>query len=283
MSDTIPVDPSNADQQRAWDEGEGLYWAAHAEQFDRGMAGYQPFLLASADIAPTARVLDIGCGAGQTSRDAARIASSGSVLGVDLSTQLLEVARQAADDEGLRNVSFRQGDAQVYPFERASFDVALSRTGVMFFGDEDAAFTNIAGALRPGGRLALAVWQGFRENEWFGSFVAALAAGRDLQPPPPRAPSPFALSEPDRVRPLLTSTGFTDIGFESVRRPMGFGPTAGAAYEFVLGLLGWMLTDLDAEGRSLAQDNLRSTMQAHEGEQGVRFGSAMWLITATRS
>ena len=93
---------------------------------------------------------------------------------------MLDVARSRAEQEGVHNAAFVQGDAQIHPFEPASFDVALSRTGSMFFGDRAAAHANIARSLRPGGRLALAVWQPMSENEWFTSFVGALAAGRDL-------------------------------------------------------------------------------------------------------
>ncbi len=279
---TFPVAPSNLEQNRAWDGGEGDYWASHARQFDEGVAAYHEPLMRSSAIRPEDRVLDIGCGTGQTTRDAARLATEGSALGVDLSGRMLEVASSRAVEEQLTNVSFEQADAQVHPFAPSTFDVAISRTGTMFFGDPTAGFTNVARALRPSGRLVMVAWQPIADNEWFREIVAALAAGRDLPAPPPDAPSPFALSAPERVRTVLTAAGYDDPVFEDLRGPMYFGPTAEDAYRFVLGLQGWMLDGLDEAGRTRARDALLATMTAHQSDGGVQFGSAMWLITATR-
>jgi SAM-dependent methyltransferase len=279
----VPVAATNTEQVAAWDGTEGGYWAAHADQYDAAVAGYHQPLLDLAAILPDDVVLDVGCGTGQTTRDAARLANAGSAVGIDLSSRMLEVARTKAEQEGVDNVVFEQGDAQVYPFEPASFDVALSRTGSMFFGDPAAAHANIAHALRPGGRLALAVWQPIWENEWFTSFTEALAAGRQLPAPPPNSPGPFSMSEPGGGRRLLTASGFTDIGFNDVRTPMTFGATAQEAHDFILGQLGWLLTGLDENSRHAALTKLMHTMQDHETPAGVQFGSAMWLIRARRA
>ena len=149
---TLEVSPTNRAQFTAWDGNEGAFWAEHAAHFDRGMARYDDALLDAADIAPTDRVLDMGCGTGQTARDAARRASAGTVLGVDLSAAMLATARRTAAEEALGNVRFEQVDAQIHAFGNASFDVVVSRTGGTFFGDPMAAYRNIARALRPSGR-----------------------------------------------------------------------------------------------------------------------------------
>ncbi|MDT5192413.1 MAG: hypothetical protein QOI28_4664, partial [Mycobacterium sp.] len=112
------------------------------------------------------RVLDIGCGTGQSTREAARAAVAGSALGVDTSAPMLERARQLSDDEGLANITFQQADAQVHPFPPTRFDLCISRFGTMFFADPVAAFTNIGSALRPAARLVLLVWQQRDRNEW---------------------------------------------------------------------------------------------------------------------
>ena len=285
MSDiaAVPVATSNTAQLTAWDGTEGQYWASHADDYDAAIAGYHQSLLELAAIRRNDTVLDIGCGTGQTTRDAARLASSGSALGVDLSSAMLDVARARAEQAGLPNVSFLQADAQVHRFEPATFDVAISRTGTMFFGDPVAAYANIAAALRPGGRVAFAVWQGRSENEWFTAFTGALSAGRDLPAPPPEAPHPFSMSDPDRVSRLLADAGFGDIALSEARSPMTFGATAGAAHDFVLGQLGWLIADLDETRRRTALLALMQTMQDHESSEGVQFGSAMWLISARRS
>jgi SAM-dependent methyltransferase len=285
MSDiaAVPVAAANTAQLTAWDGSEGQYWASHADDYDASIAGYDQLLLELAAIRLDDTVLDIGCGTGQTTRDAARLASSGSALGVDLSSAMLGVARTRAEQAGLANVSFLQADAQVHRFEPETFDIAISRTGTMFFGDPAAAHARIAGALRPGGRVAFAVWQGRSENEWFTAFTGALSAGRDLPAPPPDAPHPFSMSDPDRVVRLLTAAGFDDIALSDARRPMTFGATARAAHDFVLGQLGWLVADLDETRRRTALLALMQTMQEHETGDGVQFGSAMWLIGARRS
>jgi SAM-dependent methyltransferase len=282
-ADAVPVDHANRDQLRAWDGEEGAYWADHADYFDRSVAHYHRQLLEAASIASSERVLDIGCGTGQTTRDAARTAAEGEALGVDLSSRMLEYARLRAASEGVANASFEQADAQVHPFPPGSFDIAISRTGAMFFADPTAAFTNIARALRHAGRLALTAWQPLSANEWVREIGAALAAGRDMPAPTPNSPGPFSLSDPDHVRSMLSAAGFIGIEVESATAGMWFGSESDDAHRFVLGLMGWMLSGLDEAGRASAIDGLRATMSAHETAEGVVFGSAAWIIRATRA
>jgi SAM-dependent methyltransferase len=281
-TNAVPVDSSNIEQLRAWDGDEGEYWADNAEYFDRTVAVHHERLLAVAAIGERDHVLDIGCGTGQTTRDAARAASAGAALGVDLSSRMLDYARRRASEERVTNVRFEQADAQIHPFESGSYDVAISRTAAMFFGDHVAAFSNIGRALRAGGRLVLVTWQPLASNEWICEISGALAAGRDLPTPSPDAPGPFSLSDPDRVRDLLTSAGFIDVEFGGTTTGMWFGNDADDAHRFVLGLMGWMLTGLDDAGHARASDALHATLAAHETPDGVHFASAAWAIQATR-
>src|SRR5207247_1448904 len=138
---------------------------------------------------------------------AARAAPAGSALGVDLSDPMLDYARRVAESERLTNCTFLQADAQIHPFEPASFDVAICRTSAMFFADHVAALANIGRALRSGGRLVLLTWQPLAGNEWLEKIATALAAGRPPQVPAPGA-GPFALSDPDRIRALLGAAHF---------------------------------------------------------------------------
>jgi len=274
---TAEVDSSNAEQLRAWDGDDGAFWAAHADRIDAGVARYHGRFLAAAAIESNAAVLDIGCGSGQATRDAARLATAGSALGVDLSSRMIEIARRKAAREHVPNATFRQADAQVHPFPARGFDIAISRHGSMFFGDPPAAFANIARALRPGGRLVLLTWQPRRRNEWQIVFRAALAAGRELPTPPP-----WPLSDPDRTRPLLESAGFVDVRMQGLSEPMYFGRDPDDACRFISGQLAWLLRDLDADTRSSALDNLRATMADHQTDRGVLYESAAWLIEARR-
>lgn len=285
VTPAIRVAPSNIEQLRAWDGDEGGYWAAHADHFDRSARPFHERLLAAAAVERSDRVLDIGCGGGQTTILAARAAAEGSVLGVDLSSPMLARARHRAADEGIDNVSFVQADAQIHPFGAAAFDVVISNTGATFFGDLGAGFANLAAAVRPGGRLALLTWQPFPDNEWLREIVGALAAGRELPPPPPvpEGPSPFGLADPARVVAVLTEAQFGDIDIEGASVPMWFGQDAPDACQFILGLQGWMLDALDDAGKERARAALRASTAAHETPAGVVYDSRVWIIRATRS
>ncbi len=281
---TIPTAPDNGYALLAWDGEDGEYWAQEERIFDAAIQRYQEPFLAAARIEATDRVLDIGCGNGQTTRDAARLAAEGRVLGVDLSSRMLAVARRRASEEGLDNTEYLQADAQIHDFGAGSYDVAVSRTGAMFFADPVAAFSNIGRALRPGGRLSLLVWQPIPLNDWFLAFGQALAAGRTMPPPAPDAPGPFSLSDPDRVRTILTAGGFGDVALGGRSEPMYFGRDLDDAYRFVsgLGFARFMLRDLDADAQAGALEALRTTLAEHVTADGVVYPSACWVVTARR-
>ena len=276
------ADPSNAGQVGAWDGNEGAFWTAQAQRFDGTLAScHEPFL-ATAAISRGDRVLDVGCGTGLATRDAARAATDGSALGVDLSSQMIALAQKLAAEEGLDNVEFQQADAQIHPFGSAEFDVVISRMGSMFFGDPVGAFSNLHRALRPDGRLVLLTWQSVADNEWLTEFRTALAVGRELPTPPPEAPSPFALADPDRVKEILGAAGFTDVSFQSLHVPMSFGPDPDDAFDFVNELTGWMRQGLVEADLTAALAALRATIAGHTDDDGVTYQSAVWIIQARK-
>lgn len=279
------VDEANAEQFRAWNGDDVQHWVTHIDRYEAASARFDPWLLTAAGIAATDRVLDVGCGAGVSSAAAARAAADGHVVGLDLSAPLLELARRRVEAAGLTNATFVQGDAQVHPFELAAFDVVLSRFGVMFFGDPSAAFANIATAVRPGGRLALLVWQGLDRNEWLGILFDTLAAGRQLPVPPPGAPGPFGLADPDTVRRVLGGAGFADVELADVREPERVGADVDDAYAFLtsLGPTRGLLGGLDEPDRASALAALRARLVDRAGPDGVLLGAAAWLVTAVRA
>lgn len=268
----------------AWDGHEGDVWTEHAERYESAGQRLWKLFLERRPIEPGDFVLDIGCGTGKSTRDAARLAAPGQVLGVDLSSKMLDYARRRSEEQGLANVRFEQADAQVHPFEEAAFDVAISSFGVMFFADPSAAFANIGRALKPGGRLAVLAWQALAENEWLNVVREALAVGRTLPQPPPSAPGPFGLADPAHVRRVLGSGGFHDIQFEPVGEPVNLGTDGDDAFAFfaTVGMVEGLTQDLEEEDKALALDQLHRALNAHQGEEGVLLGSAAWLITARR-
>ncbi|MCE7001452.1 class I SAM-dependent methyltransferase [Kibdelosporangium philippinense] len=264
---------TNAEQRAAWNGADGDFWVERADRFDEGMANYMEPFFAAAAIQSTENVLDIGCGNGLTSRVAA--ASANRVLGVDLSVQMLELARQRS--AGIPNVQFEQADAQVYAFAQAEFDVAISRNGSMFFDDPIAVFTNIRRALKRGGRLVLLVWQSIDEHEAISTFRTILAAGRDLPKPPPNAPHPFSLSDPERVHTVLGRAGFDDIRLAGLREPMYVGRDPQDAAEYVTSMFGRLIEEGEQDTVTAA---LLADMAEHQTSRGVEYGSAAWLISA---
>jgi SAM-dependent methyltransferase len=227
------------------------------------------------------RVLDIGCGAGQSTREAARAAREGSVVGVDISGEMLGVARRRCAEEGLRNVAFGLVDAQHHAFPVAHFDLCISRFGAMFFSDPAAAFANIARAMRTGARLVLMVWQARERNEWATAIQAALAPGQVVSASPPAA---FSLGDRAVTTRLLARAGFASIDFAEVHEHVFYGPDAEAAHEAIVALF---LANDDRAGNEPetppALKRLRALLQAHATPEGVFFDSRAWIVTARKA
>jgi SAM-dependent methyltransferase len=257
--------------------------ALHPDFYDAELRWHNEHFRAAADVQPDDRVLDVGCGAGQSTRQAARAAVDGSALGMDVSAPMLERARQLSDDEGLHNVTYQQADAQTHPFSPARFDLCISRFGTMFFADPVAAFANIGRGLRPGARLVILVWQGHDRNEWATAIDRSLSMGRPSTRPAGR-PDPFSLADPAVTQGILSDAGFTGVSFTGVHEPVFYGQDTEAAYDAALSL--WqakeLLADLDAATTARALRQLRSTLAAHDTGNGVLFDSRAWIITAVR-
>jgi SAM-dependent methyltransferase len=276
------TDVVNVEQARAWNSGDGEHWTEHEDRYNAAVEPYDEHLLAAARISPGDDVLDIGCGCGISTRQAARRAAPGHVLGVDLSSRMLDRARQRAGEQGLTNVSFEQADAQVHPFDTRRFDVVISRFGAMFFADPVAAFANIARTMRPGGRLALLAWQPLDRNPWVARIRDDLAAGRQLPRPSPGQPGPFGLADADMVRDLLVAAGFAEPAVAAASEPMRLGSDAEDAFRFVsgMGVARGLLQDLDDATAAEALRTLRADLVAHQTVNGVVFDSSAWVITA---
>jgi ubiquinone/menaquinone biosynthesis C-methylase UbiE len=156
---------ANTDMAEYWNGRPADVWVTEAERFDSMLAPFGRRLLTAAVLEPGERVLDVGCGNGAVSLEAARaVAPGGLVTGIDLSAPMLGVARRRAEEQGM-DIDFVQRDAQTASFDQP-FDVVVSRFGVMFFDDPEVAFANLAKAARSGGRLSFVCWQEMFANEW---------------------------------------------------------------------------------------------------------------------
>ncbi len=257
---------------RAWAEVRELLELQLAPLGRRALAGLAP--------QPGERILDIGCGGGETALDLVRaVAPNGTVVGIDLSAAVLTFAQSAA--EGCQRLQFVQADAQVYPFEPASFDAAFSRFGVMFFADPTVAFINIRRSLKLGGRLAFVCWRALKENPL--DILPLRAASAYLPPQPPHDPDafgPFAFADPDRVRRILENAGFGEIEITAHDEQVGSGDLdAMLAVCSRVGALGKILRE-NPELRAATLPAVRSALAAHDGPDGVRLNAATWVVTA---
>lgn len=282
-TETTQTAAANADMLAAWDGPEGDHWTEHAARYEASSARYRQRLLTAAGLEERSAVLDVGCGAGRSSIEAGRIASAGSVLGVDLSSRMLSLARAAAAAEGLGHVSFEQADAQVHPFSASRYDVAISNFGAMFFDDPVAAFANIRRSLRPDGSLVVLAWRDLDRNEWVSSLRTALAAGRDLPPPAPGAQGPFSMADRDITAARLQAAGYDEIEFISIDEPVCLGLDADDAYPFIstLGITRGLTAHLDDATRSATLGALRQTLEDHQTDDGLLFKGSAWLIVAS--
>jgi SAM-dependent methyltransferase len=276
---------ANVEQAEAWNGDNGAHWAGRRDRYEAMLAPYAARLLTAAAIAPGETVLDVGCGCGQTTVLAAARANPGQVKGVDLSAPMLAQARTRAAAEGVANAVFEQADVQAAALGQEVFDVAVSRFGVMFFDDPDAAFRAVRRALRPGGRLAFLCWQQEAGNDYSTVARDALAPFGPKPPPvEPGAPGPFSLADPDRIRRLLEGAGFTAVGTQAVTEALWVGADAEDALDFFLTKPSSRrgLKDADAATAAAARAALHEALALHPAPDGVRLASAAWVVTATR-
>ena len=235
-------------------------------------------------VQPREHVLDIGCGIGQTTCEAARLARAGSALGVDISASAVERARELAQTHGVHNGTFECADAQVHRFPRERFDLAISRFGTMFFHDPVAAFANVGRALRPAGRLVMMVWQAHERNEWDVAIRQSLAGTEGSATAGSAGPDPFSLADPPAVTGILEAAGFADVAFTDVREPVYYGPDVAAALDWVRGFrcTSDVLGRLDPAAAAGALERLREMLAAHMSSNGAWFDSRAWIVSARR-
>jgi SAM-dependent methyltransferase len=276
---------SIAQAQRAfWNSEATRRWVTEQTRIDRLMAEVTDAALAAAAPKPGENVLDIGCGTCTTTlRQAEAVRPTGRVLGIDISQQQLELARQRVAAAGADNVELVLDDAAAYGFQAETFDLGFSRFGVMFFADPVAAFRNIRHAMKASGRLLLAVFRSGSENPWA---TAAVAAIRHLVPPPP-APGPedpgqFSWSDPARVRRILDGAGFREMVLTPLNLSFHLGTDAAEATEFAtfVGQGARLLQGQPDEILTAARAALTEFFKDHEGPNGVNLPGALWLVAA---
>ncbi len=239
------------------------------------------------DVAtPGARVIDVGCGWGDTAVALARrVGAGGAVLGVDCVPAFLEFARATAAREGLDNVRFVDADAQTHPFE-PGWDVVFARFGTMFFASPVWALRNLGRATRPGARLAMIVWRPIEENPWLG-LAKRIALEHLPKPEEPAAtcgPGPFSMASREVVAPILEAAGWRDATWRAIdaRVPLGTLDDA-VAMAMALGPAGEIVREAGERGeakREVVARAIADEYARHLEDGVVMLPSASWCIEA---
>ena len=285
--DTPVVHAGNADQIAYWNGPNGQRWIDRQPSQDILLAPVSRLLIER--IGPKAgdRIVDIGCGCGATSIALAeRVAPDGFVLGVDISAPMLERARQLAR-KGLP-IDFVQADATVYPLEPGSFDLLVSRFGVMFFAEPVLSFANLRGALRPNARVVFACWREPRDNPWMMAPLQAVYRHVPRLPQVgPEDPGPFAFASEERVKRILGEAGYADIAMEacSVSLDIAIGRGLDAATDTALeiGPSARALDGHPSEVRAAARQSIRELLTPYAHGQTVPLPGSIWIVTARAS
>ena len=255
-----------------------------------GLSGHSDEFFKRRPFPKGARVLDVGCGFGDTTLAiAALIGATGSAVGIDCAERFIAVARRDAAETPLENASFRVADAQTAQLG-GPYDQVFSRFGTMFFGSPGAALRNVRSCLAPGGKLAFIVWRRREDNGWLHEAEQCVKRWLPVVSHEDTAqvhcgPGPFSMSGADLVSQLLLSAGFRHVAFERVDQPVCIGKDLNEALEFalalgpageILRLAGDAAEDKQAEIRGA----LRETLRQFERTDGVWGPSSAWLVTA---
>jgi SAM-dependent methyltransferase len=253
-----------------------------------GLGAHGEAALAAHPPRPGDRVVDLGCGFGDTTqRLAGLVGADGGALGVDVSEPFIEIARKEAEESQAANVRFAVGDVQVTEFEE-TFDYAFSRMGIMFFANPVQALRNVCQALMPGGRLCAVVWRRKLDNEWVRR--AELVVDQYLDHPeetdqPTCGPGPFSMANADTVSEQLKIAGFEEISLQRCDLPLKIGNDLDHAVEFnmALGPAGEVLRlweDRIDEIRPKIATELRTALADLDGPEGVFAPASTWIISA---
>lgn len=278
---TTPLDDANAEQVAYWNGDAGRRWTAIQDSQDRLFTEITAALFEAAAPQKGEAVIDVGCGAGETTLIAA--AATGRALGIDVSEPMLARARERGKGSRAR---FELADATAYDFSAEAADLLISRFGVMFFADPVASFTHLAKALRRGGRLAFVCWRTVAENPW-ANMALELAIKEVGAPPPadPEAPGPFAFANPERVRRLLEASGFASVQLSPFDTSTVYGATPARAAER-LATMGPAMRLLakkdDAAATARVMAALEKMLAPLATEAGVPLTGAAWIVTARR-
>jgi len=278
MDDTSKT---NSEQAALWNGVAGRVWVDEQALLDQILAPFRDLLVAAVATASARRVLDVGCGAGDTTLAVARLLSdTGRCTGIDISAPLIDAARLRAEREGVA-AEFLRADAQEHPFEPGSFDMVISRFGVMFFDDPVRAFTNLRRAAAAGAALRFVAWRCAAENPFMTTAERAAASLLpNLPPRQPDAPGQFAFANRERVSRILGESGWSEVDVQPIDVECTLPEADLIRYVTRLGPVGLALQEADERTRKRIVEILRIAFEPFVHGAVVRNTAACWLVAA---
>lgn len=276
----------NSEQIADWNGAMGQQWARLQRDLDGMVMPFGDAALKAAAPRLNERVIDIGCGCGDTSLTlASLVGPAGAVLGVDVSQPMLEVARARAAQLGLTHLVFREADAAAAELP-AGNDLLYSRFGVMFFSQPVPAFAHLRKSLRAGGRCVFVCWRTPRDNAWTMTPLMAARKAMNVTPAPvdPHAPGPFAFAVEERLRGILSDAGFASISTQRFDTPVSLGATVRAAAECAtrIGPASRFAREMGAEKLPAIVDAIERSLTPLAGpDGGVRLNGSTWVVSAS--
>jgi SAM-dependent methyltransferase len=285
--DTPTGHDQNADQIAYWNGPGGQRWTDRQQTQDILLAPVSDILVDRAKAKVGERIVDVGCGCGATTiAFAERVGPAGHVFGIDISAPMLARARQMAP-AGIP-VDFVLADATVYPFVSGSFDLMVSRFGVMFFAEPALSFANMRRALRPSGRLTFVCWREPRENPWLMMPLQAVYKHVPKLPQlGPEDPGPFAFASEQRVIRILSEAGFSGIAMEpcdlSLDVAVGRGLDAAVETALEIGPASRALEGQPPDVRAAAANSIREALAPFASGNSVPLAASIWIVTASGS
>ena len=277
----MEMERHNDEQITLWNGTAGRAWVDEQALLDRVLAPFQDLLLEAVRASPARQVLDVGCGTGSTAVVVARLlAGSGRCTRIDVSEPMIAAARARAERERAP-ASFVRADAQVHAFEDRSFDMIISRFGVMFFADPVQAFANLRRAAKDGAGLRFVSWRSAAENPFMTTAERAAAPLLpDLSAREPDAPGPFALADADRVVRILQESGWTGIDLQPVDVPCTLTENDLDRYLSRFGPVGTALAQADEPTRIRVLQTVRAAFAPFVHGDEVRYTAACWMVGA---
>ena len=272
---------ANYDEQSAlWNGIAGRAWVDQQELLDRMFKGLEELLAEEVVASGRNSILDVGCGTGSTTLAIARaVGVQGACIGIDVSGPMLAAAKAHAAWESSR-ARFIHADAQTYDFGAASFDLIVSRFGVMFFDDPVAAFANLRRAARDRAELRLFAWRSADENEFMTTGERAAAPLLESVPMRSDGPGQFAFADETRVRRILSESGWHAIKLRPVDVNCRFPAKDLGSYVTRLGPLGRVLSNEDEQTRARVVEAVLPAFQPYVSDDEIHFTAACWLISA---